>query len=69
MGEKNQGAKYSRRSFLKGIGGGAIGTAAISTGLIKGDSAEAYVSESAGATRGKTAVALKVNGKNYRVEV
>jgi aerobic-type carbon monoxide dehydrogenase small subunit (CoxS/CutS family) len=69
MGEENQGAKYSRRSFLKGIGGGAIGTAAISTGLIKGDSAEAYVSESAGATRGKTAVALKVNGKNYRVEV
>jgi len=69
MGEKNQGGKYSRRSFLKGIGGGAIGTAVISTGLIKGDSAEAYVSESAGAARGKTAVALKVNGKNYRVEV
>jgi aerobic-type carbon monoxide dehydrogenase small subunit (CoxS/CutS family) len=69
MGEENQGAKYSRRSFLKGIGGGAIGTAAISTGLIKGDVAEAYVSESAGAARGKTAVALKVNGKSYRVEV
>jgi xanthine dehydrogenase YagT iron-sulfur-binding subunit len=69
MGEENQGAKYSRRSFLKGIGGGAIGTAAISTGLIKGDSAEAYVSESAGATSGKNAVALKVNGKSYRVEV
>jgi aerobic-type carbon monoxide dehydrogenase small subunit (CoxS/CutS family) len=69
MGEENQGAKYSRRSFLKGIGGGAIGTAAISTGLIKGDVAEAYVSESAGAARGKTAVALKVNGKTYRVEV
>lgn len=69
MGEENQGAKYSRRSFLKGIGGGAIGTAAISTGLIKGESAEAYVSESAGTARGKTAVALKVNGKTYRVEV
>jgi xanthine dehydrogenase YagT iron-sulfur-binding subunit len=69
MGEENQGAKYSRRSFLKGIGGGAIGTAAISTGFLRGESAEAYVSESAGATRGKTAVALKVNGKNYRVEV
>ena len=69
MGEENQGAKYSRRSFLKGIGGGAIGTAAISTGLIKGDVAEAYVSESAGTARAKAAVALKVNGKTYRVEV
>lgn len=69
MGEENQGAKYSRRSFLKGIGGGAIGTAAVSTGLIKGDSAQAYVSESPDVARGKTAVVLKVNGKAYRVEV
>ena len=69
MGEEKKGAKFSRRSFLKGIGGGAIGTAAISTGLIKGDVAEAYVSESAGTARAKAAVALKVNGKTYRVEV
>jgi aerobic-type carbon monoxide dehydrogenase small subunit (CoxS/CutS family) len=69
MGKENQDAKFSRRAFLKGVGGGAIGTAVVSTGLIKADVAKAYVSENAGAGRGKTAVALKVNGKNYRVEV
>jgi aerobic-type carbon monoxide dehydrogenase small subunit (CoxS/CutS family) len=69
MGEENQGGKFSRRSFLKSIGSGAIGTAVVSTGLIKGDVGEAYVSESAGAARGKSAVALTVNGKTYRVQV
>ena len=33
--------KFSRRSFLKGIGGGAIGTAVVSTGLVKVDPAQA----------------------------
>jgi xanthine dehydrogenase YagT iron-sulfur-binding subunit len=59
----------SRRSFLKGLGGGAIGTAVISTGLAKSDLAEAYSPEVAGAARGRSVVSLKVNGKNYRVEV
>ena len=69
MGAEKKGAKFSRRSFLKGIGGGAIGTAVVSTGLIKADDAAAYVPETVGTPRGKTAVALKVNGKTYRVEV
>jgi xanthine dehydrogenase YagT iron-sulfur-binding subunit len=59
----------SRRSFLKGLGGGAIGTAVISTGLAKSDLAEAYSPEVAGAARGRSVVSLKVNGKNYRVAV
>lgn len=61
--------KFSRRSFLKGIGGGAIGTAVVSTGLVKVDPAQAYIAESTGTALGKTTVALKVNGKSYRVEV
>jgi aerobic-type carbon monoxide dehydrogenase small subunit (CoxS/CutS family) len=69
MEEKKKGNGLSRRSFLKNIGGGAIGTAVISTGLVKSDPAEAYTPEIVGAGRGKTAVNLKVNGKNYRVEV
>jgi len=69
MGEKKKGARFSRRSFLKSIGGGALGTAVVSTGLIKTDDAAAYVSETVGVGRGKTAVALKVNGKTYRVQV
>ena len=49
MEEEKKGAKFSRRSFLKGIGGGAIGTAVVSTGLIKPDPAAAYVPEAVGA--------------------
>jgi xanthine dehydrogenase YagT iron-sulfur-binding subunit len=59
----------SRRSFLKNLGGGAIGTAVISTGLVKSDPAGAYTSEAVKGTPGKSAVSLKVNGKSYRVEV
>jgi aerobic-type carbon monoxide dehydrogenase small subunit (CoxS/CutS family) len=67
--EEGKGSKLSRRSFLKGLGGGAIGTAVVSTALAKTDSAEAYSAESVGASRAKTPIALKVNGKTYRVEV
>ena len=68
MAEEKKGMKLSRRSFLKGLGGGAIGTAVVSTGLVKSDPAEAYSPETVGAARGKTPVTLKVNGKTYRVE-
>ena len=61
--------KVSRRTFLKGLGGGAIGTAVISTGLVKTDGAEAYTQESSSGARAKTALNLKVNGKTYKVEV
>ena len=69
MADDRKGMKLSRRSFLKGIGGGAIGGAALSTGLIQSDPALAYSREPSGAARGKTPVTLKVNGKTYRVEV
>jgi len=62
-------SKVSRRTFLKGLGGGAIGTAVISTGLIKSDSVEAYTPETSSGARAKTALNLKVNGKSYKVEV
>jgi xanthine dehydrogenase YagT iron-sulfur-binding subunit len=69
MEDEKKGQGLSRRSFLKGLGGGAIGTAVISTGLAKSDPAEAYSPEAAALTRGRSTVSLKVNGKNYRVEV
>jgi xanthine dehydrogenase YagT iron-sulfur-binding subunit len=68
MADEKRGAKLSRRSFLKGLSGGAIGTAVISTGLVKSDPAEAYFPETTGAARGKTPISLKVNGKTYRVQ-
>jgi xanthine dehydrogenase YagT iron-sulfur-binding subunit len=67
MEDKLKG-KFSRRAFLKGVGGGAIGTAVISSGLLKSDSAEAYSPEMA-SSRGKSRISLKINGKNYRAEV
>ena len=69
MEDEKKGNGLSRRSFLKGLGGGAIGTAVISTGLVKSDPAEAYTSEAVKGAPGKSAVTLKVNGKSYRVEV
>jgi xanthine dehydrogenase YagT iron-sulfur-binding subunit len=69
MEDKKKGKGLSRRSFLKGLGGGAIGTAVISTGLVKSDQADAYSPEAAALTRGRSVVNLQVNGKNYRVEV
>ncbi len=67
MEDKNKNG-MSRRGFLKGIGGGAVGTAVIATGLVKTDSAEAYTPELTG-SGANTAINLRVNGKSYRVEV
>ena len=69
MEEEKRGKGLSRRGFLKGIGGGAIGTAVISTGLLNGDPAEAYSPEAVGTTQGRSVVNLKINGKNYRLQV
>ncbi len=69
MEEEKKAKGVSRRDFLKGIGGGTIGTAVVSTGLIRGEEAEAYTREAVGTGRRKAVVNLKVNGKNYRVEV
>ncbi len=65
--QKKEGV--SRRDFLKGIGGGAIGTAVVTSGLAKPDEVDAYTRESVGSTRGQTTVNLKVNGRSYKVEV
>jgi aerobic-type carbon monoxide dehydrogenase small subunit (CoxS/CutS family) len=69
MEDESQGKRLSRRSFLKGMGGGAVGTAAVSTGLLRPQESAAYVPEIVGAPKGKTPVNLKVNGKSYQVRV
>jgi len=68
MNDKNKG-KVSRRTFLKGLGGGAIGTAVISTGLVKSDSVNAYSPESSDGAGARKTIILKVNSKSYKVEV
>jgi len=69
MEDAKSGRSISRRGFLKGLGGGAIGTAVITTGLVNSDAAAAYYPEAVGTGRGKSTISLKVNGKSYRVEV
>ena len=69
MEKEKDGKGVSRRDFLKGLGGGAIGTAVISSGLLTADSTEAYVPETVGAAQTKSTLNLKVNHRNYRVEV
>jgi len=69
MEKEKDGKGVSRRDFLKGLGGGAIGTAVISSGLLTADSTEAYVPETVGAAQTKSTLSLKVNHRNYRVEV
>ena len=68
MNDENKG-KVSRRTFLKGLGGGAIGTTVISTGLVKSDPADGYSPESSGGVGTRKTINLKVNGKSYKVEV
>ena len=67
--EDKKSKGVSRRDFLKGLGGGAVGTAVISSGLLNADPVQAYVPEGGGGGPTKSIVNLKVNGKNYRVEV
>ncbi len=69
MEDESKDKTLSRRSFLKGLGGGAIGTAVISTGLVKSDRADGYTPEAAGLAGSRSVLNLKVNGKLYRVEV
>ncbi len=67
--EKTKGKGVSRRDFLKGLSGGAVGAAVVSTGLLDATKVQAYPTETAGAARGKSLVNLKVNGKLYRLSV
>src|SRR5947199_1853450 len=69
MEEERKDKGLSRRGFLKGLGGGAISTAIISTGLLNVEPTEAYTPEAVGTSRGKSLVNLKINSRNYRVEV
>ena len=67
--EEKKGKGVSRRDFLKGLGAGSVGAAVISTGLLNAPEAEAYSTEATAATRGRSTINLKVNGKSYRLEV
>ena len=66
--EDKKGNGVSRRDFLKRLSAGSVGAAVISQGLLDAP-AEAYPTEAVESAKGRSVVALKVNGKPYRVEV
>jgi aerobic-type carbon monoxide dehydrogenase small subunit (CoxS/CutS family) len=67
--EKGKGKGVSRRSFLKGLGGGALGGAILSAGLLRYERAEAYPRELTWDGKARSIVELRVNGRRYRLEV
>lgn len=69
MEEEQKGKGVSRRDFLKGVGGSAIGTAVMTAGWVKPDEADAYTREAVGLNSGQAIINLRVNGKNYKVAV
>ncbi len=69
MEKHPKGKGVSRREFLKGLSGGAVGAAAVSTGLLNPGRADAYPRELVGSASEQSLVNLKVNGRRYRLEV
>ena len=63
--EQNQETTISRRSFLKGVGTGAVAASVAPNVLIGADTAEAQTGEEI--TRAK--IELEINAKTYEVEV
>jgi len=58
-----------RRTFLKGMGTGLIGTATIGQGILAADAAAAQPAAAKGENIEKAAVTMTINGKKYTVEV
>lgn len=68
--KKSSGRGISRRSFIKGFGGGVISTATLAnTGLLSRELAESFAGTSSEGIAGKTRVTLDVNGRKVSVEV
>jgi len=62
-------SSVSRREFIKGLGAGALGTAALSGGIIALKEAEAHPAEESLEEGIKIPLRLKINGIRYKVEV
>jgi len=70
MREKRRKKKaLSRREFLTGVSTGALGTAALSGGIIARQETEAHQREEYSGKGIKIPLNLKVNGNIYRIEV
>ena len=69
MKNKNQKTGISRRNFIKGFGGGIVGTAAVTSSFAKGVGSQAGPHGSTVHGPGKVKISMQVNGKNHSLEV
>ncbi len=69
MEAEPKGKSVSRRDFLKGIGGGAIGTTVVTSGWTTPEEVDAHAREGSGPKTGRASINLNVNGRDYKVEV
>ena len=67
--EKENSGAISRRGFLKGMGGGILGSAAIADGLLAGEAAAQNADLEAEVLQGRQKIELKLNGQVHQVEV
>jgi len=67
--EKERAGRISRRGFLKGVGGGIVGSAAVAQDLLKGEAGAKSADPDAEVLRGRQRISLKVNGRVLPVEV
>jgi len=67
-GEKKKSDSISRRSFIKGVGSGLVGTVAIAPTII-GDEVIAAKKEKAKTLPDKKVITLNVNGRTHKIEV
>ncbi len=59
----------SRRGFLKTVGGGLAGTAALTTGILGGEAAARVLGPTEEILSGEMSITLRVNGKQHRLKV
>ncbi len=69
MKEKNQKFGISRRNFIKGFGGGIVGTAAVTSSFAKGEGKQAGPHGSTVRGPGKINISIYVNGRKHSLEV
>lgn len=67
--ERENSGEISRRGFLKGMGGGILGSAAIADGLLTGEAAAEDADPGAEVLQGRQKIELKINGQVHQVEV
>jgi len=69
MSDRESKSGISRRNFIKGLGGGLVGSAAITPAIAGTVTIQTGAHGSKVRGPGKTKISLKINGKKYTIEI